>query len=94
LVWIAFVQVFVLSLMASSGEIHERLHQDSHDTNHYCLCTDFHSGTIDVVPPAPILVPECAEVEIACDRFAMEDRSWLPAHLFGSLLEHGPPAFA
>ena len=91
LVWIAVLQVFILTLLASSPVLHEYFHSDAHDTGHHCLTTDFQSGILDptVVPPieAPDFLPA------AIDRIAIsaEARQSLPHHLCGSLLEHGPP---
>lgn len=94
LIWLALVQVFAMSLMAASPGLHEHLHEGSHDSHHHCLSTDLGTGTIHQTPIAPILTPVRPTVQIAYVSVPAANRSWLPAHLCGSLLEHGPPAFA
>ena len=94
LVWLALVQIFAMSLMAASPELHECLHEDSHDSHHHCLSTDLGAGTIHQTTIVPILTPVCATVHTDNVRVTTASRCWLPVHLCGSLLEHGPPAFA
>jgi hypothetical protein len=92
LVWLAVVQVFVISLLASSTELHERFHSDAHDVDHHCLSTDFQSGTIDQAVVIPVVAPDFLPVVIGSVTVSAEVRHSLPLHLCGSLLEHGPPA--
>ena len=94
LVWLAVLQVIVLSVMASAPELHERFHSDAHDSGHHCLSTDLQSGTIDLTVIVPIVAPELMERVIAISVVSTETRQSLPLHLRGSLLEHGPPALA
>lgn len=93
-VWLALVQVFIISMLASSPGWHECVHADAHDSDHHCLATDFKSGLIEqalVIPVrAPSFVPVSCEIVVP----AAAVRSSLPVHLCGSLLEHGPPALA
>ena len=94
LVWLAVVQVLVVSMLGSSPELHQCFHPDSHDSGHHCLATDFKSGLLEqplVVPiVAPTFSPVCAEILAVC----ADARHSLPLHLRGSLLVHGPPALA
>lgn len=94
MVWIAIVQVFVSSLMASSHELHEFFHSDAHDSGHHCLSTDFQSGAIDQPLLVQVVLPEIEFVEDGSVTFSAEIRHFLPLHLCGSLLVHGPPALA
>ena len=94
LVWIAIIQVFVISLMSVSPELHERCHSGSHESGHQCLATDFQAGSIDLILVAPIVAPNFLPVPVAADTVFIEYRHTLPHHLCGSLLVHGPPAFA
>ena len=94
IVWLAIVQVFVVSLLASSPELHVHFHTDAHDSEHHCLSTDFQSGTIDQTVVAPVVAPDFLPVAIDTVSVSAEARHPLPHHLCGSLLEHGPPAFA
>lgn len=94
LVWLAVIQVFVISLLASLPELHEHFHSDAHDSGHQCLSTDFQSGTIDLAVVAPVIAPEFLPVAMGSVTVTAESRHSLPHHLCGSLLEHGPPAFA
>ena len=94
LVWLAVIQIFVTSLLASSPELHEHFHSDAHDSGHQCLSTDFQSGTIDLTVVAPVTAPEFLPVAVASVMVSAEVRNSLPHHLCGSLLEHGPPALA
>jgi len=93
-VWLALVQVFVISMVASSPRMHECFHSDAHDSDHHCLATDFKSGVIDQPIVVPIIAPSFAPVSCEIVAVAMAARNSLPLHLCGSLLEHGPPAFA
>lgn len=94
LVWLAVLQVIVLSVMASAPELHERFHSDAHDSGHHCFSTDLQAGTIDLTVVVPIVAPELMERVIAINVVSTETRQSLPLHLCGSLLEHGPPALA
>ena len=94
LVWLAILQVLVFALIASSPELHEFVHTDAHESGHYCLSTDFQSGSLDQALVAPIVAPDFQSVPVACAATPTEVRLSLPVHLCGSLLEHGPPAFA
>ena len=94
LVWLALVQVFAMSLIAASPELHEHLHEDSHGSHHHCLSTDLGAGTIYQTTIAPIVTPVCTTLHIDPVRVTTVSRCWLPVHLCGSLLAHGPPAFA
>jgi len=94
LVWLALVQVFVVSMLASSPDLHECFHPDSHDSDHHCLATDFQAGFIEQSVVVPIDAPSFAPVFSEIVTVAAIARHPLPLHLCGSLLEHGPPAFA
>ena len=94
LVWLAVVQVLVVSMLASSPELHEHFHVSSHDSDHHCLATDFKSGLIEQPLVVPIVAPSFAPVYFEIARVAAHVRRSLPVHLCGSLLEHGPPALA
>ena len=93
-VWLALVQILVVSLLGSSPEMHECFHPDAHDSHHQCLATDFQSGVIDQVVVAPVVVPVLAPAVVEIVAVAAEVWNSLPVHLHGSLLEHGPPALA
>ena len=93
-VWLAIVQVLLFSVLASSPELHERFHTDAHDSEHHCLSTDFQAGTIDLPAVAPVVAPDFLPVATEVAAVSAEVRHSLPLHLCGSLLEHGPPAFA
>jgi len=94
LVWLALVQVIVVSMLGSSPELHQCVHPDSHDSDHHCLATDFQAGLIDQPLVVPIVAPAFAP--LACEIVVDSADAWhsLPHHLCGSLLEHGPPTFA
>ena len=94
MIWLAVFQVFVVSLLASSSQLHEHFHADAHDCEHHCLSTDFQSGTVDPTVIAPVVAPDFKPVPIGSVVLSAEVRHSLPHHLCGSLLEHGPPAFA
>ena len=94
MVWLALVQIFVLSLLAASPELHECFHPDSHDSDHHCLSTDFQAGFIEQPVVVPIIAPSFAPVFFETAGRAADARHALPHHLCGSLLEHGPPARA
>jgi hypothetical protein len=92
LVWLAVVQIFVVTLLASSPELHECFHPDSHDSDHHCLATDFQAGFIDQPVIVPVDAPSFAPVSFEIVAFPASARHSLPLHLCGSLLEHGPPS--
>ena len=94
LVWLAIVQVLVLSMLAASPELHEYCHPDTHDSGHHCLASDFNSGLIEQPLVVPIVAPCFAPVFV--ESVAMASGAWqsLPLHLCGSLLVHGPPTLA
>jgi len=94
LVWLAIIQVFVLSLLASSLELHERFHSGSNNSDHHCLCTDLKSGTLDQPLAVPTQAPAFVALAIWAEPVPALVRRSLPLHLCGSLLEHGPPVIA
>jgi len=94
LVWLAVFQVLVVSMLGSSPEMHQCFHPDSHDSDHHCLATDFKSGLLDQPLVVPIIAPTFAPVCVEILAVSAGARHSLPLHLCGSLLEHGPPAFA
>ena len=91
LVWLAIVQVLLLSMLASSPEMHGHFHLSSHDSDHHCLATDFKSGLIEQPLVAPMNAPRFMPVFIDIVPSAADARRSMPVHLCGSLLEHGPP---
>ncbi|MEO8615037.1 MAG: hypothetical protein ABI600_07850 [Luteolibacter sp.] len=93
-VWLAIIQVFVISVMAASPELHECCHSGSHDSGHQCLATDFQAGSIDLTVITPIVAPDFLPVAAGVVIVSAEVRHVLPHHLCGSLLVHGPPAIA
>ncbi|KAB2640496.1 MAG: hypothetical protein DVB25_03895 [Verrucomicrobia bacterium] len=94
LVWLAIIQVLVVTTLASSPELHGHFHLSSHDSDHQCLVTDFKSGLIEQPLVVPISAPCFAPRDFQIVALAADARHSLPEHLRGSLLEHGPPAFA
>ncbi len=80
--------------MASSPDLHEHFHKDSHDTEHHCLSTDMQEGALNHVVLVPLVAP--AFLRVACEIVSLTEQSiqTLPHHLCGSLLVHGPPVFA
>ncbi len=94
LVWLAVIQVFVISLLASSPDLHELCHSDSHDSDHHCLATDFQSGSVDYAVIVPVVAPEFLPMPVWTVTISSEVRHTLPHHLCGSLLAHGPPVIA
>ena len=94
LVWLALIQVFVVTMFASSPRLHECFHPDSHDTSHHCLATDFQSGLLDQPIVVPIVAPLYAPLASEIVPVPAQGRHELPLHLCGSLLEHGPPTLA
>ena len=94
LVWLALVQVFILTMLASSPGLHECFHPDAHDSDHHCLATDLQAGMIDQPPVVPVVAPCFAPVLLEAAEVPSDVRHALPQHLCGSLLEHGPPALA
>lgn len=94
MVWLAVAQIFVSSLLASSPELHEHFHPDSHESGHHCLATDLQSGTLELSAIIPIVAPVPTPVAIRIETVSAEVRRSLPIHLCGSLLEHGPPVRA
>ena len=93
-VWLALMQVFVISMVASSPRMHECFHSDAHDSDHHCLATDFKSGLIEQPAVTPILSPSFVLISCEIVWVATDARHSLPLHLCGSLLEHGPPVIA
>lgn len=94
LVWLAIAQVLMLTLMASSPELHEYFHNGSEESQHHCLASDFQAGSIDHPIVVPVVTPECLPLPVGEIVFAAESRQSLAVHLCGSLLVHGPPEFA
>lgn len=94
LVWIAIIQVLVISMMSVSPELHECCHSGSHESSHQCLATDFQGGAIDLTVIAPIVAPDFLLVATGVVLISAEGRLVMPHHLCGSLLVHGPPAIA
>ena len=94
LVWLAAVQIFVGSLMAVSPDLHEHFHADSHESSHHCLSTDLQAGTIEQPVIIPVVAPDFSPIAIGYVAAPTKVHRMLPVHLCGSLLEHGPPAFA
>ena len=93
-VWLALLQIFVVSLLAVSPDLHEYFHPDSHDSDHHCLSTDFQAGFIEQPVIVPVVAPDFAPVALPAASVSAEVRHFLPLHLCGSLLEHGPPSLA
>ena len=93
-VWLAIIQVFVISLMSVSPELHECCHSGSHESSHQCLATDFQAGSIDLTVIAPVVAPDFLPIAAGVVNVFAEVRHALPHHLRGSLLVHGPPATA
>ena len=94
LVWVAVIQVFVITMLASSSELHENCHSDAHESGHHCLATDFQEGIVDQAVIVPVVAPDYVPLAIATVTDFAESRHTLPHHLCGSLLVHGPPALA
>ena len=94
LVWLALVQVFVVSMLAAAPGLHECFHPDSQDADHHCLVIDFKSGLIEQPMVVPINAPSFAPVSCEIVAVAASVRHSLALHLCGSLLEHGPPGLA
>src|ERR1035437_5071441 len=61
-VWLALLQIFVVSLLAVSPDLHEYFHPDSHDSDHHCLSTDFQAGFIEQPVIVPVVAPDFAPV--------------------------------
>lgn len=93
-VWLALVQVFIITMLASSPRLHECVHSDAHDSDHHCLATDFKSGLLEQTVVIPVHAPSFTPVFCEIVVLAAGVRNALPVHLCGSLLEHGPPALA
>jgi len=91
LVWLAIIQVMVVTMLASSPELHRHFHLSSHDSDHQCLATDFKAGLIEQPPVLPINAPSFSPVGFGIVALAAEAWHLMPVHLCGSLLEHGPP---
>ncbi len=94
LVWLAIFQVMVVSMLASSPELHEHFHLSSHDSDHHCLATDFKAGLVEQPLVVPVVAPSFSPVDFGVVAVAAHARHALPDHLCGSLLVHGPPALA
>ena len=94
LVWIAIIQVFAISLMSASPELHECCHSGSHESGHQCLATDFQAGTVDQLVVIPLVFTGIQPFTIWNVVIPVAAAQALPLHLCGSLLEHGPPVFA
>ena len=94
LVWLAIVQVLVVTLLASSPEMHGHFHPASQDSEHQCLATDFKSGLIEQPLLAPVIAPCFSPLDYGLVAVAAQARHPLPDPLCGSLLVHGPPALA
>ena len=93
-VWLALMQILVVTMFASSPGLHECFHPDAHDSSHHCLATDFQSGLLDQPLVVPIIAPTYAPLAGEILPIGPRQRHALPDHLCGSLLEHGPPARA
>jgi len=91
LVWLAIIQVLVVTMLASSPELHGYFHLSSHESDHQCLVTDFKSGLIEQPLVAPISATHLAALDYEIVAMAADARHSLAEHLCGSLLEHGPP---
>lgn len=95
MVWLALVQIMVITLLASSPDLHEFFHPDAHEDSdhhhHHCLATDFQSGFIEQPVVVTSVTPTFSPVPF--EIMAAEAEAWhsLPLHLCGSLLVHGPP---
>ena len=94
LVWLAVLQILVVSTLGSAADLHRVFHPDAHDADHHCLATDFKSGLIEQALVVPVVAPSFAPVWCEITAMAANARHSLPVHLCGSLLEHGPPALA
>jgi len=94
LAWLAAVQFFFFSLLATSPTLHEAAHDHAHDADHHCLATDLSDGSVEGSLILPLSVPEIPPLAMLAHAIPSPVPHLLPLHLAGSLLEHGPPGLA
>ncbi len=87
---ILIAQLLVVQAMAASGELHQCLHNDAHDSGHECAVTLMLAGGYDSVVPdiVPVeFIPERPPVVVVVP----EGMNSEPGHLVGGVLAHAPP---
>jgi hypothetical protein len=80
---------FFAIALASSPQLHERLHADAAQSQHECVVTLVSSGGCEHMPCAILVRPAPQYPEIA--RPVAESLSIAPLFLTGRILEHAPP---
>ena len=87
---VVLVQLFVVQVMAASGELHKRFHDHADEPEHVCAVTLMLSGGYDMVTPD--IVPVDVETPQPPDPVASATGHIpVPSHLIGGVLAHAPP---
>jgi hypothetical protein len=66
----ALVLVLVLGVFAASPSLHQRLHSDSNQSDHFCIICALASGHLDAPATTPITAAAC--VFLVCGVLAAE----------------------
>ena len=82
------VAIFAALTLASSPQLHERLHGTS--TQHECGATLIASGNVHHAAPPPLLPARMAAPDISFILF--RDSELIRIAVFSSILEHAPPS--
>ena len=83
----AFLWTLALS---ASPQLHERIHSNANQIDHYCAVTFVNSGTVNHSPVAVLI-----SAPVPTDEFKIPELTplWVgPLFLIASVFEHAPPA--
>jgi hypothetical protein len=87
---VVMVQLLIVLAMASSGALHQRLHDHADETGHQCAVTLMLSGGYDTV--VPDIVPVDVESPPPLEPVTVPAVDVpVPSHLIGGVLAHAPP---
>jgi hypothetical protein len=87
---VVMLQMSVVQAMASSGELHNCLHDHEDEPSHECAVTLMLQGGYDKVVPDIIpveIISESPDVPL----LALKASDVEPSHLTGGVLAHAPP---
>jgi hypothetical protein len=93
-IWLAVLQVLVVTLLAVAPKLHEHFHVHSNDGDHHCLVVEFQAGSVAQPTPTEFFTPRFEPVLIAVTSATHEVLELPCPHLLGNVLERGPPASA
>lgn len=94
LVWLAVLQILVVSLLAVAPRLHEHFHLHSNNDSHHCLVVEFQAGSVGPLASLTLFAPPVPQLLASRLELPGATTSLPAAHLLGAAFDRGPPARA